>query len=74
MLEHPQYTRPEEFRGVRPPAVLFSGDHAAIARWRREESLRVTLTRRPALLARAPLTEADRAFLRTLGWHDESAP
>jgi tRNA (guanine37-N1)-methyltransferase len=71
LLEHPQYTRPEEFRGLRPPAVLFSGDHGAIARWRREESLRVTLARRPDLLARAPLTADDRAFLRTLGWRDE---
>jgi tRNA (guanine37-N1)-methyltransferase len=70
LLEHPHYTRPEEFRGLRVPDVLLSGDHAAIARWRREESLRVTLARRPALLRRAPLTETDRAFLRTLGWRD----
>jgi tRNA (guanine37-N1)-methyltransferase len=68
LLEHPQYTRPEEFRGARVPDVLVGGDHAAIARWRREESLRLTLLRRPDLLARAPLDEADRAFLRTLGW------
>src|SRR5438093_591160 len=40
LLEHPQYTRPEEFRGARVPEVLLRGDHAAIARWRREESLR----------------------------------
>jgi tRNA (guanine37-N1)-methyltransferase len=70
LLEHPQYTRPEEFRGARVPDVLLGGDHAAIARWRREESLRVTLGRRPDLLARAPLTDADRAFLRRLGWRD----
>jgi tRNA (guanine37-N1)-methyltransferase len=68
LLEQPQYTRPEEFRGARVPAVLFSGDHAAISRWRREESLRLTLARRPDLLARAPLDDADRAFLRSLGW------
>ncbi len=68
LLEHPQYTRPEEFRGARVPDVLLSGDHAAIARWRRQESLRVTLSRRPDLLAHAALTDADRAFLRRLGW------
>jgi len=70
LLEHPHYTRPETFRGVRVPAVLLSGDHAAIARWRRQESLRLTLARRPDLLAAAPLDADDRAFLRTLGWSD----
>ncbi len=70
LLEHPHYTRPEEFRGARPPAVLLSGDHAAIRRWRREESLRVTLARRPELLDRAALSTTDRAFLRLLGWPD----
>ena len=69
LLEHPQYTRPEEFRGARVPAVLVSGDHAAIARWRREAVLRVTLARRPDLLTHALLDDDDRAFLRALGWH-----
>jgi tRNA (guanine37-N1)-methyltransferase len=50
--------------------VLLSGDHAEVARWRRQESLRLTLARRPDLLARAPLDDADRAFLRSLGWRD----
>ncbi|HJQ84828.1 MAG TPA: tRNA (guanosine(37)-N1)-methyltransferase TrmD [Candidatus Binatia bacterium] len=68
LLEHPQYTRPEELRGARVPDVLLGGDHAAIARWRRQESLRVTLARRPDLLAHAPLSAEDRAFLRSLGW------
>jgi tRNA (guanine37-N1)-methyltransferase len=68
LLEYPQYTRPPEFRGQRIPDVLLSGDHAAIARWRREESLRRTFERRPELLATAPLDDADRAFLRRLGW------
>jgi tRNA (guanine37-N1)-methyltransferase len=68
LLEYPQYTRPEEFRGERVPDVLLSGDHIAIARWRREASLCLTLARRPEFLARAPLSAADRAFLRTLGW------
>jgi len=70
LLEHPQYTRPVEFRGRRVPDVLLSGDHAAIARWRRRESLRLTFARRPDLLPRAPLDDADRAFLRSLGWRD----
>jgi tRNA (guanine37-N1)-methyltransferase len=68
LLEHPQYTRPEQFRGQRVPDVLLSGDHAAIARWRREESLRRTLAERPELLAHAALDDADRAFLGALGW------
>jgi tRNA (guanine37-N1)-methyltransferase len=70
LLEHPQYSRPEEFRGRRVPEVLLGGDHAAIARWRRQESLRVTLSRRPELLGLAALDEEDRAFLGTLGWRD----
>lgn len=67
LLEYPQFTRPAEFRGLRVPDVLLSGDHAAIARWRRQESLRRTWERRPDLLARARLSEEDRAFLRSLG-------
>ncbi len=70
LLEYPQYTRPVEFRGAAVPDVLLSGDHAAIARWRRREALRRTLERRPDLLARAPLDDADRAWLRRLGWRD----
>ncbi|MGD0795043.1 MAG: tRNA (guanosine(37)-N1)-methyltransferase TrmD [Dehalococcoidales bacterium] len=50
LLEYPQYTRPEDFRGWKVPEVLLSGDHAKIARWRREQSLRRTLERRPELL------------------------
>ena len=68
LLEGPQYTRPAEFRGARVPDVLLSGDHAAIARWRRERSLETTLARRPDLLDTAPLDDADLAFLRSLGW------
>ena len=52
LLEGPQYTRPPEYRGLRVPEVLRSGDHAAIARWRRDEALRRTRERRPDLLAR----------------------
>lgn len=49
-LEYPQYTRPEEFRGMRVPSVLLSGNHAEIERWREEESLLRTKARRPDLL------------------------
>ena len=63
LLEHPHYTRPAVFRGWEVPAVLRSGDHARIARWRREQSLRRTWERRPDLLARADLSPEDRALI-----------
>jgi tRNA (guanine37-N1)-methyltransferase len=50
LLEHPHYTRPAEFGGLKVPETLLSGDHAAIARWRRKEALRKTLRMRPDLL------------------------
>jgi tRNA (guanine37-N1)-methyltransferase len=71
LLEYPQYTRPEEFRGMRVPEVLLSGDHASVARWRREAALRISFERRPDLLRHATLDDADRVFLRSLGWHEE---
>lgn len=63
LLEHPHYTRPPEFRGLAVPEVLLSGNHAAIARWRRKESLRRTWRRRPELLAGRELSRADREML-----------
>jgi tRNA (guanine37-N1)-methyltransferase len=69
LLEGPSYTRPASWCGLDVPSVLLSGDHAAIARWRRAESLRRTATRRPDLLAHLPegaLTPADRAVLAEL--------
>ena len=65
LLEGPSYTRPPVFEGLEVPAVLLSGDHAAIARWRRDESLRRTAERRPDLLARAEpgLSARDKAIL-----------
>jgi tRNA (guanine37-N1)-methyltransferase len=63
LLEPPQYTRPEEFRGVRVPAVLLSGDHARIARWRRVQALWLTWQRRPDLLAGAGLDDDDRRWI-----------
>lgn len=53
MLDCPHYTRPPEYRGLQVPAVLFSGDHAAIERWRREQALARTRARRPDLLGEA---------------------
>lgn len=63
LLEYPQFTRPEAFEGRRVPEVLLSGNHAVIARWRRKESLRRTLRRRPDLLYDAELSEQDRELL-----------
>jgi len=63
LLEYPQYTRPPHYRGMAVPAVLLSGDHQAIARWRRKEALRRTRERRPELLAAAVLSERDRELL-----------
>ena len=53
-LEHPHYTRPAEFRGLRVPDVLLSGNHGEIERWRRAESERVTRERRPDLVGEEP--------------------
>ena len=54
LLEYPHYTRPTEWRGRTIPPVLLSGNHAAIARWRRVQSLAITAARRPELLPLAP--------------------
>jgi tRNA (guanine37-N1)-methyltransferase len=66
LLEHPHYTRPPEFRGLKVPEVLLSGHEANVVRWRREQSLRRTWQRRPDLLLMAPLDERDCEFLLTL--------
>lgn len=63
LLEHPQYTRPATYEGQEVPAVLLSGNHALIARWRRKEALRRTLDRRPDMLATATLSDEDRVLL-----------
>ncbi len=63
LLEYPHYTRPPEFRGWGVPPMLLSGNHAEIARWRREQSLLRTLDRRPDLLEQAELSDKDRKFL-----------
>src|SRR5271157_4806168 len=66
LLEYPHYTRPVDFRSWRVPDVLLSGNHAEIARWRRQQALARTWLSRPDLLERAELTPADRQYLADL--------
>ncbi len=75
LLEGPVYTKPASWRGHDVPAVLLSGDHAAIARWRRDASLRRTAARRPDLIARldpAALEPRDREVLAEEGWRERA--
>jgi len=65
LLEYPQYTRPQVFRGWEVPPVLLSGNHAHIARWRREHSLLRTLRRRPDLLERVDLGEEEKRLIES---------
>jgi tRNA (guanine37-N1)-methyltransferase len=66
LLEYPHFTRPRVFEGREAPEILLSGDHAAVARWRRQEALRLTAKRRPDLLHKAVLTSEDRIILQRL--------
>jgi tRNA (guanine37-N1)-methyltransferase len=66
LLDYPHYTRPREFRGLRVPEVLESGDHAEIRRWRRRQQLLKTARNRPDLLAGAALSEEERELLAGL--------
>ena len=66
LLEYPQYTRPEVYEGKRVPEVLLSGHHKNIDTWRRQESIRRTLERRPDLLEGAVLTKKEQEFLHDL--------
>jgi tRNA (guanine37-N1)-methyltransferase len=66
LLEYPHYTRPPEFRGWGVPEILLSGNHARIANWRREQSLRRTLRHRPDLLEKANLSKSDRKLLEKI--------
>lgn len=67
ILDCPHYTRPEEWEGMRVPDVLLSGNHAAIRRWRRKESLRTTALKRPDLLDGQALESEDIEFLKEIG-------
>lgn len=66
LLEYPQYTRPADFRGMKVPEVLTSGNHQKIKEWRQREALRRTLERRPDLLKTAKLTREQRLMLEDL--------
>lgn len=66
LLEYPQYTRPEDFRGKKVPEVLLSGHHAKINKWRREMSLKITYERRPDLLKKANLSKGDIEYIKTI--------
>ena len=66
ILDFPQYTRPREFRGLKVPQVLFSGDHKRIERWRRKKALEKTIRLRPDLVARNTLTPEDRRLLEDI--------
>jgi tRNA (guanine37-N1)-methyltransferase len=66
LLEYPHYTRPPDYRGWSVPEILLSGDHAKIEMWRREQSLRRTMKRRPDLLESAALSEKDFKVLKKI--------
>jgi len=69
LLDYPHYTQPAIYRGWEVPEILRSGNHGAIAKWRREQALRRTFERRPDLLETAPLTKEDLKFLKQhCGW------
>ena len=67
LLDHPHYTRPAEFAGMKVPEVLLSGDHADIEKWRYAETLKRTAKHRPDLLQKLELSEEDIAILKTAG-------
>jgi tRNA (guanine37-N1)-methyltransferase len=66
LFEAPQYTKPAIFRDMAVPEILRSGDHKAVAVWRRKESLRITLERRPELLSKANLEGLDQALIKQI--------
>jgi tRNA (guanine37-N1)-methyltransferase len=66
LLDHPHYTRPVEFRSLKVPEVLLSGNHGAIRRWRKKRALQDTEARRPDLLARAEMDEEERDIMEEL--------
>jgi tRNA (guanine37-N1)-methyltransferase len=67
LLQYPQYTRPQVYQGWEVPAVLVSGNHAQIAKWRREQSVLRTLRRRPDMLEKAELMEEDKRLIKEKG-------
>ena len=74
LLQHPLYTRPAEFQGMKTPEILLSGHHANIEKWRREQSLQRTLARRPDMLLAAELSPEDLKYLATLDYEPPKQP
>lgn len=74
LLEYPQYTRPRTFRNWEVPAVLLSGNHAEIEKWRRQEALKRTLQLRPELLKKISLSRQDQQYLTTITAKAEDVP
>ncbi len=66
LLEYPHYTKPPEYRGVKVPDVLLSGNHAKIDKWRREQALTRTFNKRPDMLERSELSKGDIKFIEDL--------
>jgi tRNA (guanine37-N1)-methyltransferase len=66
LLEYPQFTRPQDFRGMTVPEVLVSGHHSNITRWQREQAIKKTLRVRPGLLEEAALSKEEREFVQSL--------
>ncbi|MBB5149887.1 MULTISPECIES: tRNA (guanosine(37)-N1)-methyltransferase TrmD [Ureibacillus] len=73
LLEHPHYTRPQEFRGMKVPDVLLSGNHQKIEEWRMEQSIKRTFERRPDLLKNIELTPKQLEYLETLKRKNEKS-
>ena len=74
LLDHPHYTRPEVYRGIKVPDVLMSGDHEKIRTWRLKESLRQTWNKRPDLLAERLLTKEESRLLQEVKREQEQGP
>jgi len=66
LLEYPQYTRPEEYQGLRVPEVLLSGNHQKVDEWRRQESIRLTFEKRPELIQEETFSKKERKFFEEL--------
>ena len=70
LLDYPHYTRPQEYEGLEVPKVLLSGDHAKIEQWRKKKSLEQTLNKRPDLLEKADLSQAEEELLAEIKAED----
>ena len=71
LLEYPQYTRPADYRGMKVPEILLSGNHAQIAKWRREQIIKRTLDKRPELLDKAELGLEDKQMVKRIIQEDK---